>query len=74
MRQKGAAGFVWDAATLDGFIADPKSVVAGTSMSAPPGVVRDFVLMTLPRGAVDQPTITGRFRLAPDSIQATISL
>jgi TCP-1/cpn60 chaperonin family len=31
-------------------------------------------LMTWPRSAVDQPTITGRSGLAPDSIQATISL
>jgi cytochrome c len=36
MRRKGAAGLVWDAATLDRYIADPESVVAGTSMSVPP--------------------------------------
>jgi cytochrome c len=36
MRKKGAAGLVWDAATLDRYIADPESVVAGTSMSVPP--------------------------------------
>ena len=34
--EKGAAGLVWDAATLDRYIADPESVVAGTSMSVPP--------------------------------------
>ena len=31
-----AAGLVWGAATLERYIADPESVVAGTSMSAPP--------------------------------------
>jgi cytochrome c len=36
MRRKGAAGLLWDAATLDRYIADPESVVAGTSMSVPP--------------------------------------
>ena len=36
MRARGAAGLVWDAATLEHYIADPESVVAGTSMSAPP--------------------------------------
>jgi len=39
MRRKGAAGLVWDAATLDRYLADPEGVVAGTTMSAPP--VRD---------------------------------
>ena len=29
-------GLVWDAATLDRYIADPESLVAGTNMSAPP--------------------------------------
>jgi hypothetical protein len=36
MRERGVAGLVWDAGTLDRYIADPESVVAGTSMSAPP--------------------------------------
>jgi cytochrome c len=36
MREKGAAGLVWDADTLERYVADPESVVAGTSMSAPP--------------------------------------
>lgn len=35
MRKKGVAGLVWDAATLDRYIADPESVVAGTNMSLP---------------------------------------
>src|SRR5438128_370206 len=35
MREKGAAGLVWDADTLERYIADPESVVPGTSMSAP---------------------------------------
>jgi cytochrome c len=36
MRRKGAAGLVWDAATLDRYIADPEGLVPGTAMSAPP--------------------------------------
>jgi len=36
MRRTGAAGLVWDAATLDRYIADPESLVAGTNMSVPP--------------------------------------
>jgi len=36
MRARGAAGLVWDAATLERYIADPESVVAGTNMSTPP--------------------------------------
>jgi cytochrome c len=36
MREKGATGLVWDADTLERYIAGPESVVAGTSMSAPP--------------------------------------
>lgn len=36
LRQKGAAGLVWDAVTLDLYIADPESVVPGTRMSVPP--------------------------------------
>jgi cytochrome c len=39
MRNKAAAGLIWDAATLDRYLADPDSVVAGTAMSVPP--VRD---------------------------------
>jgi cytochrome c len=36
MRGKGAAGLVWDAVMLDRYIADPESVVDGTSMNVPP--------------------------------------
>jgi cytochrome c len=36
MRKKGAAGLVWDAATLERYVADPEDVVPGTSMGAPP--------------------------------------
>src|SRR5262249_10208391 len=36
MREKGAAGLIWDAATLERYISDPQSVVPGTIMSAPP--------------------------------------
>jgi cytochrome c len=36
MREKAAAGLVWDAATLDRYIADPEMVVPGTRMSVPP--------------------------------------
>ena len=36
MRRKGAAGLVWDRATLDRYIADPEGLVPGTAMSAPP--------------------------------------
>lgn len=36
MRKRAADGLVWDAATLDAFIADPESVVPGTLMSMPP--------------------------------------
>ena|SRR5215475_14581236 len=36
MRSKGTAGLVWDAATLDRYIADPEGLVPGTAMSAPP--------------------------------------
>jgi cytochrome c len=36
MREKGATGLVWDAASLDLYIADPDSVVPGTRMSVPP--------------------------------------
>ena len=39
MRDKAASGLVWDAATLDRYIADPDAVVPGTLMSVPP--VRD---------------------------------
>jgi cytochrome c len=36
MKEKGASGLVWDLETLDRYIADPESVVAGTNMSVPP--------------------------------------
>jgi len=36
MQKKGVAGLVWEAATLDRYIADPESVVPGTNMSVPP--------------------------------------
>lgn len=36
MREKAAAGLIWDAATLDRYIADPDAVVPGTRMSVPP--------------------------------------
>ena len=36
MRRKGATGLVWNAATLDRYIADPEDVVPGTAMSVPP--------------------------------------
>jgi cytochrome c len=36
MRKMGAAGLVWDAATLDRYVADPDALVPGTTMSAPP--------------------------------------
>src|SRR5579864_5452326 len=36
MRQRGADGLVWDAATLNAYIADPQSIVPGTRMSAAP--------------------------------------
>jgi cytochrome c len=36
MRVAAAAGLVWDAATLDRYLADPDAVVAGTAMSVPP--------------------------------------
>ena len=36
MRDKGAAGLVWDAATLERYIADPEGVVPGTRMIVPP--------------------------------------
>lgn len=39
MREKAAAGLIWDAASLDRYLADPESVVPGTRMSIPP--VRD---------------------------------
>jgi cytochrome c len=39
MQRAAAAGLVWDAATLDRFLADPDAVVAGTAMSIAP--VRD---------------------------------
>lgn len=36
MRRKGANGLVWNAETLDRYIADPENVVPGTNMSVPP--------------------------------------
>jgi cytochrome c len=39
MKQRSAAGLVWNAATLDTYIADPQSVVPGTRMATVP--VRD---------------------------------
>jgi cytochrome c len=36
MKAKAAAGLVWDAETLDKYIADPEEVVPGTRMSVPP--------------------------------------
>jgi cytochrome c len=39
LREKGAAGLVWDAASLDRYLADPEAIVPGTRMSIPP--VRD---------------------------------
>jgi cytochrome c len=36
MREKAAAGLVWDPATLERYIADPEAMVPGTRMSAPP--------------------------------------
>src|SRR5205814_265763 len=39
MKSRGAKGLIWDAATLDAYIADPDGIVPGTRMSAPP--VRD---------------------------------
>ena len=36
LRRKGAAGLVWDAATLERYLADPEAVVPGTNMRVPP--------------------------------------
>lgn len=36
MREKGAGGLVWDAATLDLYVTDPDSFVPGTRMRVPP--------------------------------------
>ena len=36
MKRMAATGLVWDVATLDRYLADPESVVAGTNMSIPP--------------------------------------
>lgn len=36
MAARRAAGLVWDAATLDRYMADPEAVVPGTRMSVPP--------------------------------------
>jgi cytochrome c len=57
MREKGAVGLVWDAATLERYIADPESVVAGTRMSAPP--LRDEQERTDPIAYL---ALSGRYR------------
>lgn len=36
MLAKGKEGLVWDAETLDAYLADPDAVVPGTRMSVPP--------------------------------------
>lgn len=36
LKMKGAAGLVWDAVTLDAYLADPEGFVPGTLMSVPP--------------------------------------
>jgi cytochrome c len=36
MKAKAATGLMWDAGTLDRYIADPEEVVPGTAMSAAP--------------------------------------
>lgn len=36
MIAKGKAGLVWDAASLDTYLADPEAMVQGTSMNLPP--------------------------------------
>ena len=36
MKAKAASGLVWDAETLDRYIADPEEVVPGTRMRVPP--------------------------------------
>jgi cytochrome c2 len=36
MREKAAAGLVWDPATLERYIAEPEAIVPGTRMSVPP--------------------------------------
>ena len=36
MNKRAANGLVWDVATLDAYIADPDSIVPGTTMSIPP--------------------------------------
>jgi hypothetical protein len=57
------------------FVTDGDLISYGASRLPVPSVsCPRLSLMTSPRSAVDQPTITGRSRLAPDSIQATISL
>jgi cytochrome c len=36
MKAKAASGLVWDAETLDRYLADPEAMVPGTGMSVPP--------------------------------------
>ena len=36
MRERASAGLVWDAATLERYIADPEAMVPGARMSVPP--------------------------------------
>jgi cytochrome c len=36
LRSKAAAGLVWEAASLDRYLADPEAMVPGTLMSSPP--------------------------------------
>ena len=36
MQERAATGLVWDAATLERYIADPEGMVPGTRMSVPP--------------------------------------
>lgn len=36
MRKRASEGLVWNAATIDAYVADPDSIVPGTIMSIPP--------------------------------------
>ena len=36
MNKRGAEGLIWDAATLNAYVADPQAIVPGTRMSAAP--------------------------------------
>jgi cytochrome c len=58
MRQKGADGLLWDAATLERYLADPEAVVPGTNMSVPPlrdEAERADLLAYLARGGAYRP-------------------